>query len=136
MGLPAGLAGGEVGVAGKVLEAGRSDHSETFKTFYRAILDRRQITCTYKGAYREICPHILGHTKGEEKALVFQFAGESTTSLPPGGEWRCLQLSEVQTAESRGGRWYSGTRHRTEQTCVETVYIDVNTAVPNQPGRR
>jgi hypothetical protein len=114
----------------------RSDHSETFTSFHRAILDRKQITCTYKGAYREICPHILGHTDGKEKALVYQFAGESATNLPPGGEWRCLYLSEVEDVGIRNGRWYSGSEHRRAQGCVKDVYVDVNTAIPNQPGRR
>jgi hypothetical protein len=114
----------------------RSDHSEIFKTFHRAILDRQQIACTYQGAYREICPHVLGHSGGVEKALVFQFGGESSKGLPPGGQWRCLFLSDVTNATAREGRWYSGTGHRTTQSCVENVYIDVNTAVPNQPGRR
>src|SRR6476620_8679677 len=72
----------------------QADHSDTFKAFHRAILDRKQITCTYNGAYREICPHVLGHSDGVEKALVFQFAGESTTTLPPSGEWRCLNLAD------------------------------------------
>jgi hypothetical protein len=55
----------------------REGHSETFRLFHRAILERKQITCTYKGVHREICPHILGHTQGQEKALVYQFGGSS-----------------------------------------------------------
>jgi hypothetical protein len=114
----------------------RSDHSEVFKAFHRAILERKQITCVYHGAYREICPHILGHSSGIEKVLVFQFGGETTSKLPPGGEWRCLQISKVREVKLRDGRWHSGSGHSATQKCVETVYIDVNTAVPNQPGRR
>jgi hypothetical protein len=112
-----------------------SGHSETFRLFHRAILERRQVICLYKGYRREVCPYILGHTAGAEKALVFQFAGESGSKLPAGGEWRCLFLDEVREAQARGGRWYGGARHRTRQRCVEQVYIDVNTDVPNQPGR-
>ena len=111
-------------------------NSRTFRLFPQAILDQKQITCHYKGFYREVCPHILGHTDGIEKALVYQFAGESSSSLPPRGEWRCLVLSEVQDIKIREGRWHSGTGHRRTQKCVENVYVDVNTAVPNQPGRR
>jgi hypothetical protein len=114
----------------------RSDHSEVFKLFHRAILDRQQITCTYEGRYREICPHVLGHSGGAEKALVFQFAGASSKGLPPGGEWRCLFLSGVSDVTLREGRWHSGSGHSTTQSCVEDVYIDVNTEVPNQPGRK
>jgi uncharacterized protein len=117
-------------------EVMQSGASATFKVFHQAILERKQITCRYEGAYREICPHILGHTDGVEKALVFQFAGESTTKLPPNGQWKCLFLSKMRDAKIREGRWHTGSQHRKGQTCVKDVYVDVNTAVPNQPGRR
>jgi len=56
--------------------------------------ERQQILCSYNGYRREICPVILGHTRGQEKALTFQFGGESVKGLPQGGEWRCLFLVE------------------------------------------
>jgi len=111
-------------------------YSETFRQFHRAILERKQITCSYQARHREICPHILGHKEGAEAALVFQFGGESSRGLPLKGEWRCLQLSKVQDISVRDGRWYSGGAHRTSQRCVDDVFVDVNTDVPNQPGRR
>jgi uncharacterized protein len=114
----------------------RSGHSATFRIFRDAILKQQQITCVYGGRYREICPHILGHTNGEEKALVFQFGGDTASRLPQGGEWRCLRLTDVKDATARVGRWYSGTRHRSKQRCVDAVYLDVNIDVPDQPGRQ
>jgi hypothetical protein len=80
----------------------------------------------YDGYSRELCPHVLGHAKGEEKALAYQFAGASRSGLPAGGEWRCLFLAQVHDARLRAGRWYTGRRHRTTQTCVEIVDVDVN----------
>jgi hypothetical protein len=71
-----------------------------------------------------------------ETALVYQFGGESSRGLPPGGEWRCLNLAEVQDAATREGRWHSGGSHSQSQRCVHDVYVDVNTDVPNQPGRQ
>jgi hypothetical protein len=44
-------------------------------------------------------------------------------------------LSEVRNMKIREGRWHSGSGHRRTQECVEKVYIDMNTAVPDQPGR-
>jgi hypothetical protein len=104
--------------------------------FHQAILKRQQITCTYRGRYREICPYILGHKAGNETALVYQFGGQSSRLLPPQGEWRCLSLNAVENAEVRNGKWYGDAEHRQVQRCVEDVYVDVNLAVPNQPGRR
>jgi hypothetical protein len=114
----------------------RSGHSEAFRLFHRAILERKQITCSYNGVRREICPHILGHTAGEEKALVFQFGGASTSRPLGKGQWRCLHLAKVSDIRLREGPWHTGSEHRKTQRCVETLYVDVNTRVPNQPGRR
>jgi predicted nucleic acid-binding protein len=120
----------------KAFEVTRSGHSAAFRMFQGAILEQQQITCTYDGRYREICPHILGHSDGEEKALVFQFGGETRSKLPRGGEWRCFRLADVKDIKIRVGAWHSGTRHRSAQRCVNSVYLDVNTEVANQPGRR
>jgi predicted DNA-binding transcriptional regulator YafY len=100
--------------------------SATYKLFRQAILDRKQITCTYQNLYREICPHVLGHKDGHEKALTFQFAGQSTSRLPPAGEWRCFFLAEVSDLRVRDGPWHSGVRHTRAQACVDIVDVDVN----------
>ena len=111
-------------------------HSPAFRLFHSAILKRQQVTLTYKGQYREVCPYILGHKNGKETVLVFQFAGSSTDCGPVSGEWRCFYLSQVEGPQTRDGAWYGDAAHRTTQSCVGVVYIDVNTDVPNQPGRR
>ncbi|MGH7089519.1 MAG: hypothetical protein ACREFQ_11530 [Stellaceae bacterium] len=56
--------------------------SQTYQLIRDAILGRKRLTCQYQGLYRELCPHILGHTnKGEEVALIYQFAGQSSRQL-------------------------------------------------------
>jgi hypothetical protein len=114
----------------------RLPHSDAFRLFHRAILRRQQITCRYQGYDREVCPYILGHKKGSEAALVYQFGGQSSRGLPPGGEWRCLLLSDVRDPVAQDGPWHGEAEHRSTQTCVDAVFVDVNTDVPNQPGRR
>ena len=110
--------------------------SATYKLFEQAIRQRRQIVCLYRGYRRELCPVILGHKKnGDEAALTFQFAGESGSGLPRGGEWRCLLLSEVSNAELRDGRWHAGSRHRQPQSCVDIVDLDVNPESPYESRR-
>src|SRR5256885_2449981 len=70
--------------------------SEIYRLFEQAMTERKQIVCMYDGHRRELCPIILGHSQGEERALTYQFAGGSTSrKLPPGGDWRCLTLSNV-----------------------------------------
>ncbi len=113
-----------------------SEHSPAFRLLHQAILAKKQVVCVYGGHRREVCPYILGHSDGEEKALVFQFAAGSNSTLPAVGEWRCLFLKHVADIETRDGPWYGSAQHRARQSCVDDVFIDVNTDVPNQPGRR
>lgn len=110
--------------------------SRVYKLFARAMANRKQILCVYNGYARELCPVILGHSKGEEKALTYQFGGDSKTGLPREGEWRCLWLSKVDKVELRDGPWYSGGRHDQPQGCVEVVDLDVNPLSPYSPKRR
>jgi BrnA antitoxin of type II toxin-antitoxin system len=110
--------------------------SAAYKLFEQAMTTRKQILCTYNGHRRELCPVILGHSQGQEKALTYQFGGHSEKGLPPGGQWRCLFLSKVQNIRLRDGPWHAGDSHNQPQDCVEIVDLDVNPASPYKPGRR
>ena len=110
--------------------------SAAYKLFRRAILEEKQVTCAYNGHHRELCPHIIGHTKGEEKVLAFQFGGTSSTRLPPKGEWRCLVLANIEDVRLHDGPWRSGSSHRQQQSCVEDIDLDVNVHVRTGPRRR
>lgn len=100
--------------------------SANYRLFREAILGGKQVTCLYQGYYRELCPIILGQTRGEEKVLAYQFGGESSRTLPRGGEWRCLYLAQVEDAALRDGPWREGSSHRKPQACVEDVDLDIN----------
>jgi hypothetical protein len=110
--------------------------SPIYDLFGQAIADRKQILCRYGGYPRELCPIILGHTKGREVALTYQFGGQSKSGLPRGGQWRCLRLSEVSDVQLRAGPWHAGSSHIQPQPCVEVVDLDVNPASPYHPKRR
>ena len=110
--------------------------SSVYKLFEQAMISRKQIRCTYNGRSRELCPVILGHSQGQEKALTYQFGGQSEKGLPPGGQWRCLWLSKVSNVRLRDGPLYAGDRHDQPQGCVEIVDLDVNPESPYNPRRR
>jgi len=111
--------------------------SPTYELFREAMATKKQIVCTYTGRRREICPAILGHTDGEEKALAYQFAGETNSRLPAGGEWRCFSLSKVTDVELREGPWLTGNgTHSASQPCVKDVDFDVNPDSPYSPKHR
>ena len=100
--------------------------SANYRLFRQAIFERKQITCVYHGKPRELCPIVLGYKDGKEKCLAYQFAGESTSTLPRGGEWRCLELAKVSDVRLRDGPWHEGRQHRKTQACVDIVDLDVN----------
>lgn len=108
--------------------------SETYRLFREAILGEKQVVCVYQGHTRELCPVIIGHTSGQEKVLAFQFGGQSSKTLLPGGEWRCLYLSQVEEAELREGPWREGTRHKTRQTSWRT-WTSTSTSMCVRAGR-
>lgn len=111
--------------------------SWVYNLFREAMAEKKQIVCMYGGRRREICPAILGHTDGEEKALAYQFAGETNSRLPPGGEWRCFSLSKVTDVRLRAGPWLTGDgTHSASQPCVRDVDFDVNPDSPYSPKHR
>jgi hypothetical protein len=114
--------------------AGRM-HSRTYQLFERAMRQRKQIVCSYDSHTREICSIILGHSRGQEKALTYQFAGQSRSGLAPGGAWRCLFLANVSNVRLRDGPWISGDSHDQPQGCVDEVDLDVNPDSPYRPKR-
>jgi hypothetical protein len=98
-----------------------------YSLFREAILAEQQVVCRYDGRLRELCPHIIGtNRRGEEVVLAWQFGGESSGKLP---QWRCLLLANVRDAHARDGRWHEGGSHRTEQTCVSAIDLDINVHV-------
>ena len=98
--------------------------SATYTLFRNAILGEQHVVCVYDGRVRELCPHIIGtNRRGEEVMLAWQFGGESSGPLP---QWRCLKLAGVRNAYAREGRWLEGGSHRSTQTCVSAIDLDVN----------
>ena len=110
--------------------------SSNYDLVAQAILERHQILCLYQGYARALCPALLGHTRGEEYTLAFQFAGDSSKGLPPAGKWKCLKIAEMTNVELRAGEWHAGSSHRERQQCVKQVDLDVNPSSPYNPRRR
>jgi hypothetical protein len=79
--------------------------SATDKQFAQAMAAKKPTVCEYDGYARELCAVILGHTGGQEKALTFQFGGQSKSGLSPNGEWRWLFLEKVRNMHLRDGPW-------------------------------
>ena len=110
--------------------------SRVYDLFSQAMFERKQVLCLYDGHPRELCPIILGHSNGQEKALTYQFGGKSQSGLPRAGQWRCLWLDKVSNVQLRDGPWRAGEAHTQPQGCVHIVDLDVNPNSPYNPARR
>jgi hypothetical protein len=69
---------------------------------------------------------IGGGKDGNAMVLSFQFAGQSSKGLPPGGEWRCMKVDDITGAKSRNGPWRTGDNPNRPQTCVKDVDVEVD----------
>jgi hypothetical protein len=116
---------------------GGSMPSSNYKLFARAMTERKQVHCSYEGYGRALCPIILGRKNGQEVALTYQFAGDSSKGpVSPQGLWKCLQLAKVTNVTLHDGPWRAGSKHQRRQSCVEIVDLDVNPDSPYRPKRR
>jgi len=104
--------------------------SATYNLFRNAILGEQQVICTYEGRHRELCPHIIGTKDGREQALLYQFAGESSSGLKPDGSsdnWRCVRVDELSDISVRKaeGEWHTASNYSAMQTCVDKIDVKV-----------
>ena len=90
-----------------------------------AIRDKQCLTGLYDGAVRHFAPHALGTAAdGAPAVFVFQYAGETTTGMPIGGEWRCFRLDGLSHLQINEHRWRSRSNYSLKrQTCLATVRI-------------
>jgi hypothetical protein len=98
----------------------------SYELLRSAIQKKQQVRCMYKGRYREVCLHVIGTKNGRENVLAFQFAGESSSGLPPDGEWRCMLVDEISDIKVVDGKWHSRDNHSRPQTCVDVIDLEVD----------
>lgn len=99
-----------------------------YEIIKKAIINRQQVHAVYKGKLRKMCPHIIGEKDGKERALFYQFGGESSSGKIVSGSsnnWRCLFISELDEIETIDGEWYTANNHSRKQSCVEEVDVEV-----------
>ena len=107
--------------------------SDVYELFVESLIEEKQLACVFHRQPRVLSVIILGHTKGEERALAWQTAGQSSESLPG---WRSITLSEVTEARLVESKLRQGTRKSGEQRWVADVDLDVNPDSPYRPRRR
>lgn len=97
----------------------------SYDVFRQAIINKQQVICNYTGHERAVCPHAIGTKGGRPQVLTWQFAGGSSSGLPAGGQWRCMEINKVSGARAQDGDWHTGGPHSKPQTCVDNIDVEV-----------
>ena len=103
--------------------------TDTYDAVRRALMLRQRVIAVYRGRLRRMCPHMIGTKMGREKALFYQFGGESQSGLASPGSsenFRCMFLDELEIVEVVDGRWMTagdGLWKKHAQGCVDWVDI-------------
>jgi hypothetical protein len=81
---------------------------DVFDTLREAIEKRRCVTMVAEGRRRDVAPLAIGFKGAQKRVLTFQFKGDSSSGLAPGGAWRCFSLANIDWAKINDEPWQSG----------------------------
>ncbi len=97
----------------------------TDEVLIEAIHGKLCLTGLYDGAVRHFAPHALGAAPdGTPAVFVFQYAGETTTGLPSGGQWRCFRLDRLSHLRLNEHRWRSRSNYNLKhQSCLAMIKV-------------
>jgi hypothetical protein len=96
---------------------------DAYQILAEAIANKQQVVARYHDEERVFSPHALGTKRGIAHVLVYQYAGGSQSGLPPGGEWRCLDVDALQDIQLQPGAWRTAPNVFNPQTCLDEVDI-------------
>lgn len=103
----------------------RSGRSAAFAALREANLRRRPVRLTYGEKELVVCPYILGHAVGEERAFVLVVDGTGERKESEQGHWICLRLAKIQDIETLDCPWVDRPYPGPVQRCVDQVHLDV-----------
>jgi hypothetical protein len=96
---------------------------DAYQILAEAIGAKCRVVARYNGEERVFSPHALGTKRGAYHVLVYQFAGGSRTGLPPGGEWRCLDVAGLSDLRQEPGPWRTAPNVFNPQSCLDEVEV-------------
>ena len=81
---------------------------DVFDTLRLAIEKHRCVTMLADGLRRDVAPLAIGFKGTQKKVLTFQFKGDSSSGLAPGGAWRCFLIENIAWVKLNDEPWQSG----------------------------
>lgn len=108
---------------------------DVYSLLAEAISSKQQVVARYHDQERLFSPHALGAKRGVAHVLVFQYAGGSESGLPPGGEWRCLDVAELSDIRLEPGPWRTAPNVFNPQTCLDEIDVLADPLPPRATTR-
>lgn len=99
------------------------DHSEVFMILRQALLERRPVQVSRDGKCQTVCPYILGHATGEERAFVLVVDASSRTKCPADARWICLRVSKIDDIRFADKPWIEQDYPGPVQRCVDQAHL-------------
>ena len=103
-------------------------NSTNYAVIRNAIINKQQVTATYSGHIRQMCPHVIGTKNGREQALFYQFGGTSSSGAIVADSlknWRCIPIEGLSNVSVKSGNWHTGGNHSQDQTCVDDIDVEI-----------
>jgi hypothetical protein len=105
---------------------------DAYSILAEAISTKQQVVASYHDRERIFSPHALGTKGAAAHVLVYQYAGESESGLPPGGEWRCLNLEELSDIRLEPGAWRTAPNVFNPQSCLDDIDVVADPLPPRK----
>lgn len=99
----------------------KEGHSAVFRALRQALLQRRPVQVSYDGKYQTICPYIIGHAAGEERAFALAVDGGESQNGSAATKWICLRLSKIADVRIIADSWTEQEYPGPVQRCVDQV---------------
>lgn len=98
-----------------------------YQVLRQALLDKKPCFAIYDGLERYICPHVIGSKAFMEQVLCWQYAGQSSSPLPPQGQWKCLSIAKMSNVRVLDSEWHYGEAGKTGRptTCVDSIDVQI-----------
>ena len=90
----------------------------------QAVIEKCCLTAVYQNRVRHFSPHAIGRSNdGDTNVMAFQYGGDSSKGLPPGGKWRCFRVDDLAAISKNKDVWHTGFDHGRPNTCVTQIDV-------------